>query len=64
MPGARSARSLACKSRKHASKSPRSRRDTEASAFAQVLELFLEGFHGLPLVLLGHTHGRGVMGPL
>jgi hypothetical protein len=31
MPGARSARSLACKSRKHASKSPRSRRVTRHS---------------------------------
>ena len=37
MPGARCARSLACKSRKHASKSPRSRRKTPGIPRAMVL---------------------------
>jgi hypothetical protein len=37
MPGARCTRSLACKSRKHASKSPRSHRDHPAFPHAMVL---------------------------
>jgi hypothetical protein len=56
MPGARCTRSLACKSRKHASKSPRSHRDHPAFPHAMVLTV---SFVLSPVIgLVCHRHQR------